>query len=72
MSGATSREQTVGAAQAGANLVAMGDRLVPDERFPETAASGDRSLDAGRDEIRFRGGDAEPRPGADLPASRRG
>jgi arylformamidase len=42
---------------AGAIFIAMGYRLVPDARFPESAADVERGLVAVRDEVRLRGGD---------------
>lgn len=45
--------------QAGAIFIAMGYRLVPDARFPESAADVERGLAAVRDEVRRRGGDPD-------------
>jgi acetyl esterase/lipase len=45
--------------QAGAIFVAMGYRLVPDARFPESAADVERGLAVVRDEVRLLGGDPE-------------
>ena len=45
--------------QAGGIFVAMDYRLVPDTRFPESAADVERGLVAVRDEVRLRGGDPE-------------
>ena len=45
--------------QAGGIFVAMDYRLVPDARFPESAADVERGLVAVRDEVRHRGGDPE-------------